>query len=176
MNATHTSEEWRPVVGFEGLYEVSDHGRVRSLDHFVDLSNGRRRRAPGRVLKPWDSEGYPKVGLTFEGRKRRALVHVLVLEAFVGARPEGAACCHNDGNRQNSRLSNLRWGTYSENNFDLVRHGTHYQASKTHCPQGHEYTTENTRIYTGRGYVERCCRTCQNARNRRAKREKRAAA
>lgn len=92
--------------------------------------------------------------------RKRFLIHTLVLEAFVGPRPEGAVCCHIDGDPTNNHVTNLRWGSYSDNNHDLVRHGTHFQASKTHCSKGHEYTSENTRIYQGRGYVERVCKLC----------------
>lgn len=166
MDDTHTPEEWRPIVGHEGAYEVSDHGRVRSLDRIVHFPDGRKRRAAGRQLKPWLTTGYPTVGIPGRDRNRKVFVHVLVLESFVGPRPDGAACCHNDGNKQNNHLINLRWDTYSENNLDLVRHGTHFQASKTHCSHGHEYTAENTRNYTHRSWKLRYCRKCAAERGR----------
>ena len=75
-------------------------------------------------------------------------------------------CCHNDGDFENNRLSNLRWGTKSENTLDSVKHGTHNNARKTRCPQGHEYTEENTYIVTRKsgprkGKKDRICRTCK---------------
>jgi hypothetical protein len=162
VDATH--EEWRPVVGDEGSYEVSSHGRVRSLDRTIVFPDGRKRLARGRILKPWAQVRgrYPAVGVgTKDGKKQKRLIHTLVLEAFIGPRPEGFACCHNDGDSENNHLSNLRWDSYSENNHDLVRHGTHWNASKTQCPQGHEYSPENTRIYIHRGWTLRYCRVCE---------------
>lgn len=167
-----TQEQWRSVSGFEGIYEVSDQGRVRSLDRLVLLKNGRKRREHGLILKPWKSNrgGYPAVNLAKNGHaKRNYLVHVLVLEAFVGPRPEGFACCHNDGDSANNHLSNLRWDTYSANNHDLVKHGRHWNAKKTHCTYGHEFTPENTRLYPYRGAVMRFCIACQKINSRKYK-------
>ncbi|MFY9294484.1 MAG: NUMOD4 domain-containing protein [Methylorubrum rhodinum] len=119
-------ERWLPVVGFEGLYEVSDQGRVRSLDRWVDAGGvklpgcGLRFRQ-GVVLKPQrHSGGY--VQFTLRGRTR--LAHNLVLAAFVGSRPAGQEGCHADGNKSNNALSNLYYGTPSKNAEDKKRHGT----------------------------------------------------
>ena len=152
------NETWRPVVGYEGSYEVSDCGRVRSLDR---ISHGARA---GRVLTPHigANNGYLYVTLYRTPERRRAYVHTLVLESFVGQRPEGMEACHNDGDRTNPRLDNLRWGTHSDNINDVVTHRRHFQAQKTECARGHEFTLENTRIGT-RG--ERICRSCARARS-----------
>lgn len=111
-------ERWLPVIGFEGIYEVSDQGRVRSLDRTVPHGHTGTRRAAGKYLSPViDSGGYPFVHL---GRRpqRRVRIHVLVLETFVGPRPAGLYGLHGDDNKTNGRLSNLRWGTQSENISD----------------------------------------------------------
>jgi hypothetical protein len=161
---------WLPVVGFPD-YEVSDHGLVRSLDRWISFADGRGRTASGQLLKPWKHMGdYQAVSL----KGKRFLIHTLVLEAFVEVRPDGLVCCHIDGDPSNNQLSNLRWGTYSENNTDLVRHGTHFQASKTHCCRGHEYTPANTRLYQARGFNERVCVTCAKQLSREGKARKRA--
>lgn len=171
MDATH--EEWRPVVGYEGSYEVSSLGRVRSVDRIVTFKDGRKRLARGRVLRSWSNNlGHQVVGLA---NRQRAFIHCLVLEAFVGPRPDGLVACHNNGQSTDNRVENLRWDTYSENNLDLVRHGTHWQVSKTHCPQGHEYTDENTRLYYYRGSRYRYCRTCQGIASRMHKTKARSA-
>lgn len=167
MNATQ--EQWRPVVGHEGAYEVSSLGRVRSVDRVLTFANGRQRRAKGRELKPWPngSVGHECVGLA---GGRRALVHVLVLEAFIGPRPEGMIACHNNGVANDNRAENLRWDTYGENNKDLVRHGTHWQTAKTKCSRGHEYTPENTRVYHNpNGWTARFCKKCVLINSRAAK-------
>lgn len=165
-----TEERWLPVVGYEGLYEVSDQGRVRSVDRVVTFKDGRNRRAPGRILKLIPRDGnYVVVSLFENNRGTQVLVQHLVLAAFVGPRPEGMVCCHNDGNGSNNRVGNLRWDTYGENNRDLVRHGVHVWAGKTHCPQRHEYTVENTRLYRYRGTWRRYCRACRRIHNRERK-------
>lgn len=154
-------ERWLPVVGFEGSYEVSDHGRVRGLDRIGAAG----QRVAGRVLTPTpNSHGYPAVTLYGNGLRRVGKVHRLVLEAFVGPCPDGMEACHGpDRDQTNNRLSNLRWGTSSENNFDRVRHGTHPRARWTHCPRRHPLAAPNLiPASVRRGY--RNCLACDRAR------------
>jgi len=121
-----SGEQWRPAVGHPG-YEVSNHGRVRSLDRVLTL-RGRDgediyRRHRGRVLAPCaNASGHMVVTL---GRGNSVYVHQLVLTAFVGPAPAGEEGCHDDGDASNNRLTNLRWGTRASNVADSVRHGTH---------------------------------------------------
>lgn len=168
-----TVERWLPIPGYEGHYEVSDHGRVRSLDRVTPGKDGANRPFRGRLLKPRPQRfGHLKVVLySGKGQKRQRYVHQLVLEAFVGKRPDGAITCHNNGDPSDNRVENLRWGTHSENTTDRISHGTDPNLRKTHCPQGHEYVQENI-VYGSHG--ERTCRTCRNARSRIAMRRKRA--
>lgn len=93
-------------------------------------------------------------------KKRRDFkVHRLVMEAFVGPCPEGLEVLHWDDNPANNHLSNLRYGTRSENVKDRVRNGIHHFASRTHCLRGHEFTLENT--YNPPGHpTKRMCRKC----------------
>jgi hypothetical protein len=118
-------EEWRPVVGFEGRYEVSNLGRVRTLGRAGVRSNGQPHtvRPLLRKLRP-NPDGYLVVGLTREGRNLLLRVHRLVLEAFVGPCPDGHETRHLDGVRTNNALPNLAWGTDTENSADKARHGT----------------------------------------------------
>src|SRR5688572_6260712 len=121
------SETWKPVVNFEELYEVSSHGRVRSLGRVTIQKNGRIRQLSPRILKPIHfGTGYAKVNLYGRGHNGGAqrLIHHLVLEAFVGPCPEGMECRHVDGSPPNNRLDNLSWGTHVENEADKRRHGT----------------------------------------------------
>lgn len=149
-------EHWRAVPGYEGSYEVSDLGRVRSLDRITD----RGRRWRGRMMTTCPlPNGYLIVTLWRDGCQRSPLVHRLVLAAFVGPAPDDTEALHGDGDRTNNRLVNLSWGTHSENAQDQLAHGTHPQASKTHCPAGHPYDDENTYIYPGRAH--RGCRACR---------------
>jgi hypothetical protein len=111
-------EVWLPVVGYEGLYEVSNLGRCRRI-------------ATGLVLSPVrQSSGYLTVSLSSAGDVRNYRLHRLVLIAFCGSEPfDGAIAAHNDGNRENCQLTNLRWASPVENQADRVRHGTMRQGS-----------------------------------------------
>lgn len=119
------SEKWRPVVGYEGLYEVSDAGRVRSLDR----ADVRGRRISGHVLRPNKSgPGLTHVSVSLHsatGARNTIGVQRLVLHAFVGPCPKGMQACHNDGNGFNNAVGNLRWDTPSNNQLDRRKHGTH---------------------------------------------------
>lgn len=160
-----TVESWRPVVGYEGAYEVSDLGRVRSLDRVIVDHIGRSRFYPGRILKVRvGNPPYPMVSLSRSGKTSgRQRVHVLIMRAFVGPAPSGMEIRHLDGDSLNCRLSNLAYGTSSENNYDLVRHGRHHLAKLTHCKmRGHEFTPENT-FTTREG--RRGCKRCLKIRN-----------
>ena len=166
-----SAENWRPVVGWEGFYSVSDVGRVRSEDRTIIRADGVAVHLKGQLMSPVrkNRTGHHCVALMRNSRPTHAFVHRLVLEAFVGPRPDGMVGCHWDDNPDNNRVENLRWATVSENNYDSVRNGTHGNASKTHCVNGHEYTPENTLTNVrpdGRSY--RMCYECRKATNRRA--------
>ena len=136
-------EQWRPVVGFEGYYDVSDSGRVRSLPR--EVRNGRGTMvAGGRILCPSpDAQGRLVVRLSVASHPTTRLVHRLVLESFVGLRPDGTEACHSDGNPGNNRLDNLRWDTHESNMADMRRHGTNRNAQKTRCKLGHPLEAPN---------------------------------
>ena len=165
-----TVEIWVPVVGYEGYYEVSSWGRVRSLDRVFIKSNGRKHTVRERIRAPHtDDWGRVSVGLTRSGESKTCRVHRLVLEAFVGPCPPGMVACHANDDASDNRLENLRWDTPRENNLDKVRNGNDHNVRKTRCPQGHSYSGNNLRTYQGRRY----CRKCTNDRNREYKKRKR---
>lgn len=170
-----TNETWLPVVGYEGTYEVSDLGRVRSLDRDVVDKNGVTKHWRGKVLSPGLHNGYDGhllVVLSIRNRRKTRLVHQLVLEAFVGPRPDGLVSCHGVGGPRDNRPSNLRWDTIPNNNLDTVRDGNHAGRNKTRCKSDHEFTDSNTYV-TPDG--RRQCRTCTNESCRRWRQSKRAA-
>lgn len=178
MDATSDFEEWRPAVGYEGLYEVSSHGRVRSVDRIVPTRRGGTKKLRGLILKPCTDKksGHLRVNPSKGGVQKAILVHHLVMLTFRGPRPRGLYICHNDGNPANNRLDNLRWDDQFGNMQDTIKHGTSFQANKTHCPRGHEYTPENTYAHvTARGGNSRSCRTCvrvnKNARRARLRQQ-----
>ena len=152
MNA----ELWLPVPGYEGLYDVSNRGRVRSLP---------RNTTSGRILKPQRANklGHLKVVLSKDGKTEQFLIHRLVMEAFAGPCPPGQQVRHWNGDPADNRWpENLLYGTPTEDAFDKVRLGTHHNMVKTHCPKGHEYTEENTEIGS---HGERNCKTCHRAKS-----------
>lgn len=153
-------ENWLPVVGFEGIYEVSDHGRVRGIDRAG--SDG--RRLAGRILrqKVHPVSGHRLVGL-WRGQETTRSVHRLVLESFVGPVPDGHEVCHNNGVPDDNRLENLRYGTRSENQLDRTRHGSQYLALRTHCPRGHRLEAPNL-IPSAIRKGKRNCLACDRAR------------
>lgn len=104
------SESWLPVVGYEGLYEVSDQGKVASLPTFY------KRRI---ILKSWRQKGYEYVALVKDNKKKNKRVHIVVMEAFTDYRSDGTnkekTIDHIDGNKANNKLENLEVVTMSEN-------------------------------------------------------------
>jgi hypothetical protein len=153
-------QKWLPVPGWEGLYEVSDQGLI--------WSNYPWQKRPGHLLKtPPDKHGYQQLNLSRGGASTHSLVHMLVATAFHGPRPPGMECRHLDGNPANNAATNLTWGTSTENNRDLVRHGTHYSKFRdaTHCVHGHEFTPEDTG-WRDRPSGGRFCIACKKRRNK----------
>jgi hypothetical protein len=106
-------EEWRDVVGYAGIYEVSNFGNVRTY---------KTHAIKKQTVK--DGDNRPYLGLWKNNKQKICRPHKLVMEAFVGMRPKGMECCHNDGNPQNNHLNNLRWDTPKNNQADRVKHGT----------------------------------------------------
>lgn len=158
MNERNSPEHWLPVPGYEGLYEVSDRGRVRSLPRLT--ASG---RLGGRVLRPRIVDGYLRVNLSKDGVAQSRKIHQLVAEAFLGPCPPGLEIRHLDGNSKNNAIWNLAYDTRSENMLDKVRHGTHHEARKTSCKWGHEFTPDNAYISpSGR----RNCRKCRDAKRK----------
>ena len=124
-------ETWKDIKGFEGLYQVSNHGNVRSLPREVPMRPAkdgkylnRMYRVKGGTVKATKAGDYFQVVLCRSGKETIRLIHRLVLDAFIGNCPEGMECRHLDGNPENNVLSNLVWGTHGENQADRVQHGT----------------------------------------------------
>ena len=167
LSSASSDEEWRSVIGWEGIYEVSSEGRVRSLDRVSTLRDGREIFYPGRYLKPGvNNGGHLYVRLNRPGDKNvHRYVHRLVMQSFAGDCPEEKEVCHNDGKPDNNRLENLRYDTRSENRLDTVRHGTHHQSKKEKCVRGHLLVAPNLKgNLAEKG--QRGCRACNIAQSR----------
>lgn len=145
-------ESWKAAPGFEGAYEVSDHGRVRSLDRVIIQTNGVEKRLKGSPIMPHkkNSYGYTYVYL---GRGNRFLTHRLVMLAFVG--DSDLDVDHINGDQSDNRLANLRYLTHAEN---MVAH----RPRTPRCHREHSY--ENA-YWDTRG--RRQCRECRREADRR---------
>ena len=153
---TMTSESWAPIPGWVGLYEASDQGRIRSLTRTVD-----GRRHEGRVIgHSTTPKGYRIVVLSGRGMRKAYALHRLIAETWLGPLPDGMQTRHLNDDKADNRVVNLAYGTRAENEADRIRNGlVHYNAGKTHCPQGHAYDESNMVVRDG----SRHCRTCKNA-------------
>jgi hypothetical protein len=113
------AETWLPIEGYEGLYDVSDLGRIRAVKSGII-----RRDARGR-------KSYRLISLFKDGAFKTFSVHVLVAHAFHGQRPQGLHCCHLNGAMDDNRATNLAYVTAKENNAHKLLHGTQ-QHGETH--------------------------------------------
>ncbi len=126
-------ETWAQIKGFEGIYEVSTLGQIRSLDRPQRVRGNGISLQKGQTLKQWKQGSYMYCDLRKPGIKQKARVHVVVLETFVCPRPNGMIACHNNGDPTDNRLCNLRWGTHDDNAKDKILHGTHQYGES--CPK-----------------------------------------
>jgi len=122
------NENWKDIKGYEGLYQVSNLGRVKSLERYCDDSIGRHRLLKERILKPGltgnKKHNHKTVCFREDNAPYYYLVHRLVLIAFSGDCPEGMEASHLDGDSLNNNKDNLSWETHKENNDRRIGHGT----------------------------------------------------
>ena len=114
-------EIWKDIKGYEGLYQVSNLGKVRSLDRYVNSNKNSKRLAKGQILKPYLWSGYPNVNLCINQKRKGKQIHRLVAEAFLPNPNNYSIVNHIDENPLNSKLSNLEWCTQKHN----VTHSKH---------------------------------------------------
>lgn len=156
MTTDDPPEQWRPIPTWERYYLASDQGAIWSV---------RLGRPLKQAIKK--ASGRHQVTLMVSPRREDCLVADLVCQTFNGPRPDGLNCLHIDGDVNNNRPTNLRWGTQSDNIFDEVTHNTHRNSRKTHCPREHPYVDGNI-IYNdlANGSTSRNCKSCRYARSR----------
>lgn len=109
-------EEWRNIKGYEGLYQVSNYGRVKSLDRWETIGCNTKRFRKGRMLKlAKDKYGYLKVDISKNGKRKQYSIHRLVAQAFID-NPDNLPCInHKDENPSNNNVDNLEWCSYQYN-------------------------------------------------------------
>lgn len=144
-------EEWRPIVGWEGWYEVSSLGRIKRLKGFPGVT------WPGRILMPINlSFGYHGINLCKPGIMRTKRIHALVARAFLGPMPEGMVTNHKDGNKKNNAPSNLEYVTQLENTAHAMRLGlTQRKGSKNAAAKLHENDVVQIRALAKSGIEQR---------------------
>ena len=169
-------ERWKWVVGYEGLYEVSDLGRVRSVDRVVKHYRGGPKKLAGKILRfgPSGRAGHLMVSLCKEGVQRKGHIHRLVAVAWIGPCPEGCEVRHGPNGVADNSVSNLSYGTRSENHLDKRRDGTsrgkrvrrsdgvefasmHEAAEESCCKYQHIWHVCNGQRKTAGGYGWRYC-------------------
>jgi len=110
-------EQWKDIPDFEGFYQASNFGRIRSLDQIVECRNGATRQCKGKVMKlSLDRIGYQRIGLSKQRKDYPSKVHKLIMLAFVGERSDSKIQVnHIDGDKANNNLSNLEYCSHSHN-------------------------------------------------------------
>lgn len=120
------TEKWKAISGYEGYYEVSSEGRVKSLPREIICNNGSVRHLRGKILKPMiDVNGYEFVMLAYEGKQKSKFVHRLVAEAYLDRLDPAFEVNHIDGNKRNNCVSNLEWISHKQNIQHSFNTGLH---------------------------------------------------
>lgn len=163
MADPHDTENWRPVVGYEGVYEVSDLGRVRTLARLIERKSGGRwgtgytRHVKAQPLRPvtGGSNDYLIACLSRDGKTEKRAVHRLVLEAFVGPCPQGMEARHfPDRDVTNNRATNLKWGTHTQNLADRDFHGTSNKGERHGLAKLTDASVKQIRALRAMGYAQ----------------------
>jgi len=148
-----TRETWKPVPGYEGLYEVSDLGRVRSLPR----PGGNNRTYGGKIIKGVvKTPAYEVVALSRYGTETRYRVHNLVALVFIGPRPPGQEVRHGPNGRLDNSLANLCYGTRAENAKDRTRDGTLQRGERSPVAKLTNAEAAEIRHRAASGELHRC--------------------
>lgn len=136
---------WKRIPGYTN-YEVSNTGLVRSLPRAVDDRRGYSRPMQGVQLKPQtQTSGHLSVSISKDGVISRKLVHLLVMLAFEGPRPDGMETRHLDGDPKNNCKSNLAYGTRQQNALDCYVHSTSRTGERSHLAKYSDVQIEGVR-------------------------------
>ena len=123
-------ELWKDISGFEGRYQASNKGRVKSLNRTITDCRGRRQIIKEKILKPENvDDGYERVSLCRNGKKKHYRVATLVYESFFGPIPEGLEIDHINGIRTDNHLENLRAVNHKDNCWNPVTRERHIAAN-----------------------------------------------
>lgn len=142
-------EIWKDIPGYEGLYQVSTLGRIKSVDRYITYNNGREVFTKGKMLSLTITKGNERlqISLSKNGKVEKTRPYIVVMLAFVGECPENMEICHINGIKTDDRLKNLRYDTRSENRIDNYRQGKKGSTGKLSTDDvlqiRHRYKNEN---------------------------------
>lgn len=138
-------EEWRDIKGYEGLYQVSNEGRVKSVDRVIETPNNIRNYKSKILVQTEKWCGYYEVSLYKNGKREHKSIHRLVAEAFI-PNPQNKQCVdHINGIRNDNKVENLRWCTQQENNsFELAVE--HQKNNPAKSKQVYQYTLDGNLV------------------------------
>jgi len=136
-----TNEElWKDIKGYEGRYQVSNQGRVRSLNRIITNCRGRKQVVKEKILKPENVfDGYERVSLSRNGKRTHYRVATLVFEAFNGSIPKGLEIDHINGIRTDNHLDNLRAVSHRDNCWNPITRERHIAANERRSRTLKEY-------------------------------------
>jgi hypothetical protein len=127
-------EKWADITGYEGLYQVSNWGKVKSISRTIRRSNGRLHTVKEKYLKLFpDNCGYMVAYLNKSGKKHNFRVHRLVAKAFIPNLKNKPQVNHKDGNKTNNNVENLEWCTNGENQIHAFQNGLNHHKSLFGC-------------------------------------------
>ena len=139
-----TKPRWKPVKGYEGLYEVSTQGQIRSVDHFANNNcNGGKRYVKSRILVSYKMpNGYHQVQLSKGSEKKKHYVHRIVATAFLQNKKGCTDVNHKDGNKDNNAVSNLEWLSHKDNQIHMIKNGLTKKVTPVICSRtGKRYSS-----------------------------------
>ena len=111
-------ENWKDIKGYEGLYQCSTYGNIRSLDRYVYELSGKKQFRKGQIIVPRKNKnGYLQLTLNKNAKRKMVYVHRIVAETFIENSNNNLVVNHKDGNKLNNNVDNLEWCSYSENNL-----------------------------------------------------------
>jgi NUMOD4 motif/HNH endonuclease len=130
-----SGEEWRPAVGYDGLYEVSNLGRIKSCTKYIPnlLTGGESARPPKLMKTAVDRGGHHHLSLTKDGVAKNVFLHHVVARAFLGPCPDGYQTLHRDDDKEDNRAEALYYGTVAHNGRDKTKNGKSVWGEKHHA-------------------------------------------
>ena len=149
-------EIWKSVIGYEGVYEVSSLGRVKSLDRLISNAWGSKSKVKGVYLSTSISSGYLSLGLTKNGKTKTTHIHRLMAVAFIPNTENKRCVNHIDGNKLNNSLDNLEWTTDKENINHAWSIGLHEKtrnSTKKRLKNGIKNFNKSKRVIKSNGTV-----------------------